>query len=278
MDQRAAEVAARALLFVSLSAAAPHQPLPSRAPEVLAPPSLRVHVRAHEDLEPDTLRAFARPRVTLWLETRSNVLKASTLEHLRRFDSTFVRLRAPLNETHARAFSAAPRAGAWLDAAWLEGKGVQRALGPRPLAVQVKGPLDEALFEKLKRARPEWVEWAAPPEVDVLAFSLLKQLPGRRLVSLEPGGLQARACPAGVEDDGPAARVHLATLLALGAAAFPCGRSPVVVIAADTDRWLIQSVVVRDPAAELELNVGADEAQAKKALALLDELGLGPRR
>jgi len=250
----------------------PLKPLPSRSPEVIAPPSLVVHVRAHEDLEPDSLRAFARPRVTLWLETKSNVLKASTLEHLKRFDSSFVRLRAPVNDGHVNGLAAAPRAGVWLDASQLEGKGIARVLGPRPLAVQLKGPLDEAGFDRLRKARPEWVEWTAPADVDVLAFSLLKQLPGRKLVTLEP----ARACSG--TDDGPAARVHLATLLLLGSGAFPCGRSPVVIVAADTDRWLIQSTVVKDPTAELELAVGADEAAAKKALQLLDELGLGPHR
>ncbi len=269
-------IAGFALLFAALTAAAPHQPLPPRSPETIAPPSLVVHVRAHEDLEPDTLRRLARPRVTLWLETKSNVLRASTLEHLRRFDAVFVRMRAPVNDAQVRALGSAPRAGVWLDASQLEGKGVARVLGPRPLAVQVRGAIDEAAFDRLRRARPEWVEWVAPDEVDVLAFSLLKGLPGRRVVSLEPGGLPARAC-AGA-DDGPASRAHLATLLALGAPAFPCGRSPIVVLSTDTDRWLIQSLVVKDPTAELELDIGADEAAAKKAVALLDELGLAPPR
>ena len=61
-------------------------------------------------------------------------------------------------------------------------------------------------------------------------------------------------------------------------AAFPCGRGPLVVVPPDTDRWLIQSLVVKDPTAELELPVGADEALARKSLALLDELGFAPHR
>ncbi len=252
--------------------AAPLKPLPPRAPETIAPPSLRVHVRAHEDLEPDTLRSFARPRVTLWLETRSNVLRASTLENLRRFDAVFVRLRAPVTETQARALEAAPRAGVWLEATQLDGKGLSRVLGPRPLAVKLDGALDEVVFERLVRAKPQWVEWAPPGDVDVMSFSLLKQLPGRKLVS----GLPPRACAA--SDDGPAARAHLATLLSLSAAPFPCGASPVIVVALDTDHWLIQSTVVKDPTAELEISVGSDELAARKANRLLDELGFGAHR
>lgn len=269
MDQLAAAVA---FVAVSLGASAPLKPLPSRSPEVIAPPSLRVHVRAHEDLEPDTLRSFARPRVTLWLETRSNVLKTSTLENLKRFDGVFVRLRAPVTETQGRALETAPTAGVWVDASQLEGRGFARVLGPRPLAVQVKGPLDEALFDRLQKARPEWVEWLPATEADVMSFSLLKQLPGRKLVS----GLAAQAC--GATDDGPAARVHLATLLSLSSGTFPCGRSPIVVVALDTDRWLIQSTVVKDPTAELEVFVGNDEALARKTGQLLDELGFGAHR
>jgi hypothetical protein len=264
-----------ALAWGAVASEAPLKPLPPRAPDSLAPLSLRVHVRAHEDLEPDRLRAFARPRVTLWLETRSNVLKASTLEHLSLFDAVFVRLRAPVTESQARWLDAAPRAGVWLDAPALWGRGVERLIGPRPLAVTVKGPIDEALFDRVAKSRPEVVEWAAPADADVMSWSLFRQWPGRRLVSLETGGLPPKACTG--SDDGPAARVHLASLLALGASAFPCGRAPRVVLAADTDRWLIQSVVVRDPTAELELEV-SDDAAAKKALALLDELGLPPHR
>lgn len=235
-----------------------------------------MHVRLHEDLEPDRLRAFARPRVTLWLDTRSNVLKASTLEHLSRFDQVYVHLRPPVTESQVRALEAAPRAGVWIEASAVEGKGLARLVGPRFLAVMIKGAVDEALFERVARLKPEIVEWVAPADTEVMAWSLFRQLPGRKFVTLEPGGLPPRAC-AGT-DSGPAARVHLASLLALGANAFPCGRGPRVVMASDTDRWLIQSVVVRDPTAELEIEVGADDAAAKKALQLLDELGLPPHR
>jgi hypothetical protein len=261
--------------YAALAAEPPLKPLPPRSPEAIAPPSLYVHVRAHEELDPDRLRAFARPRVTLWLETRSNVLKASTLEHLSRFDAVFVRLRAPVTDSQVRWLEAAPRAGIWLDAAMLEGKGVPRLIGPRPLAVGVKGAIDEALFDRVAKARPEIVEWAAPADAEVMSWSLFRQWPGRRFVMLEQGGLPPRAC-AGV-DEGPAAHVHLASLLALGANAFPCGKGPRVVISTDTDRWLIQSAVVRDPTLELELEV-ADDAAAKKASALLDELGLPAHR
>lgn len=265
-----------ALLTALLTAEGGHRPLPPRSPEAVVPVGLEVHVRAHEDLDPDRLRAFARPRVTLWLETRSNTLKQSTLENLLRFDAVFVRLKAPLTDAQLRAFDRAPRAGVWLDAAQLQGPGISRVLGPRALAVQLKGALDEGLFERAAAARPEVVEWLPPREPELLSWSLFKQLPGKKLVTLEPGGLSPRVCTE--TDRGPAARVHLASLLALGTAAFPCGRGGHVVLAVDTDRWLIQSIVVRDPTVELELEVGADDVAAKKVSALLDELGFAAHR
>jgi hypothetical protein len=254
-------------VIAALLSAEPHRPLPSHSPEALAPAGVRVHIRASEDLDPDRLRSFARAGVTLWLLTRSNLLKASTMENLNRFDAAFVQLRAPVTEAHARALTRAPRAGVWVDAGLVDAVG--RVLGPRPLAVSISGALDEATAARIGAARPELTEWVAPGSIDLLAWSLFRALPGRRIVTLE----QAMACSGPVEHE-PAAKVHIASLLSLGGAAFPCGLGPRVVVAPDTDRWLIQSIVVRDPTAELELDVGGDEGAAKKTAALLDELGL----
>src|SRR6266700_7350782 len=93
--------------WVALAAAAwagePQRPLPPNAPTALAPQGTRVHVKASEDLDPDRLRALARPGVTVWLSTRSNLLKVSTMENLNRFDGAFIQLRAPVTQSQARA-------------------------------------------------------------------------------------------------------------------------------------------------------------------------------
>src|SRR5437879_653198 len=99
----------RLIVLMASTALAQHRPLPPKGPQELAAPSLAVHVLAHEDLDPDRLRSLARPRVTLWLSTGSNVLRASTLDNLRRFESAYVALRAPITESQARSFEKIPR-------------------------------------------------------------------------------------------------------------------------------------------------------------------------
>jgi hypothetical protein len=50
-----------------------------------------------------------------------------------------------------------------------------------------------------------------------------------------------------------------------------------VVVRADADAWLVQSLLVREPAVELVLDVRADGDAGQKAAKLLDALAL-PRR
>jgi hypothetical protein len=259
---------ALALLAFAAHAAEPQRPLPFHSPEAVVPPGLRVHVRASEDLDPDRLRSFARPGVTLWLLTRSNQLRASTLENLNRFDAAFVRVKPPFNDD--RLLDKAPRAGVWVDEAALAS--VARVRGPRPLAVDVAGPLDDARTAALRAAKPDVIDWAAPAEPDLLMWGLFRSLPGHKLVASEhPLPCEARL------DREPAAHVNVASLLALSASAFPCGPGPRITIAADTDLWLVQSIVVKDPSAELELNA-PDDATARRVAKLLDAMGLTGRR
>jgi len=138
-------VIALTLLGVVLAA----DPKPAEAPSIFLATSVRVHLRASEELEPDHLRALARQNVTLWLSTRSNTLRASTLETINKFGEAWIALRAPVRESDARQLSKVPRAGLWIDAKDLDG--ARRVLGPRRLAINLHGPLDGALFEKLQK-------------------------------------------------------------------------------------------------------------------------------
>jgi hypothetical protein len=263
-------------LAASLAAAQDQRPLPRGSPDALVTSFLRVHVVASEDLEPDQLRALARPQVTLWLETRSNTLRESTVEQLGRFDDAWVRVRAPLSKTDARVFARVPKAGLWLTPTDLDGV-VGRAPGVRRLAVDVKGPLDAALAGQLWAARPSVLRWEPGGPVDLLAWSLFVQLPGRKVFAPAPTELLATRC---TERSAslPALELHVATLLAMSAEVFPCGLGTRVVVNGEVEPWLLQSLVVRDPALELVLWVADDAARASSARKLLERLALGPGR
>lgn len=235
----------------------------------------RVHVRVHEALEPDRLRDLARPGVTLWLRTDSNTLKVSTLENLARFDSVWVQLRAPLKPVDATIFSKVPKAGAWLDLASLSLAG--RLPGARRIALQTKGTLSDADFERIRRSRVSEVRWVPDAPIDLLTWSQFRGLSGRRVVASSPGALLPVSCAERTAAD-PSVELHVASLLALSSDVFPCGAGTRVVVQPDTELWLLQSLLVRDPSVELVIEVGADAKAALGARALLERLQVGPSR
>ena len=81
-------------------------------------PGFRVHVVASDALDPDRLRALARPEVVLWVRTRTNGLRHSTAETLQLAGSAFVQVRPPLG-----APSLAPFVGRVGVISELDGKG-----------------------------------------------------------------------------------------------------------------------------------------------------------
>lgn len=269
-------VALLAALLASAALAQHQRPLPPGAPDPLVAASLRVHVVVHEDLDPDLIRNLARPGVTLWLQTRSNTLRESTIENVARFDEAFVELRAPLKAVDAQVLARAPRAGAWVRAKELEALS-GRLPGARRVAVRVDGALDEALAERLTKARPSFISWR-PGEggVDLLHWGLFAQLPGRRVLVAPAGMLLPVKCDARANE--PALELHVATLLAMSSDVFPCGKGTRVIVPPTADRWLLQSLLVRDASLELVLELGADANAASKARVLLETLGAGAAR
>ncbi len=262
-----------ALLVAQVALAQNQRPLPANTPEGF-PQLARVHVLVRDSLDPDRLRSLARANVTAWVETSSNTLSVAAVEHLARFDEAFVQLRAPLRPVDAREFAKMPRVGAWLRVDQL---GLASALpGVRRMAVSTS-VIDEAVVARLTRARPAYVSWSPQAEVDVLQWALFHQVPGRKVVVASSHLLLPVRC---AERTGrePALEVHVANLLALSSDAFPCGRGTRVIVPLDVDRWLVQSLLVRDPSVELVLEIGADAERASKASALLEALGLGPSR
>lgn len=265
--------AALALLSVGLAHAGEVKRLPERGPPAVTS-SLRSHLIADEDLEPDALRALARPGVSLWLRTRSNALRDSTLESARQFDNAWIALRAPLEAKALRQLARAPAAGVWLR----PGASALPAVKPGPLrlAISLEGPLDEARAAEVARLSPSVVEWrASAQQVDLLSWSLFRNLPGRLLFRPEADAVAPVDCARpGLES--VAVAVHVAFLLSLGKDAFPCGKGARIRVSVETEPWVIQALHVQDPSKEIELDVGADLAKVRKARQLFDALGLHP--
>lgn len=251
-------------------------PLPRGAPTELISRSLKVHLVVDEELDPDRLRALARPGVSVWVHTRSNTLRDSLLENLARFDEAWVALRPPLLPVDSAPFSRVPRLGAWLG---LDALDLVGALpGARRVAVQLgEAPLDEATALRVARARPAHVSWAPRAPVDLLQWGLFLQVPGRKVLVATPAVLLALRC-AGRSAREPAVELHVAQLLAASSEVFPCGRGARVIVEPQVERWLVQSLTVRDPSVELTLELGADADRASATRTLLDELGFAPGR
>lgn len=246
--------------LLMLLAQSPQLPAPGEA-RPAALPGFTLHVLAGEDLPADLLRPLGREGVVLWLRTRSNALRESTAEALARFQESYVQLRPPLSEAHARLLARAPGAGVWLSAGDLGGPGLYR-LGNRRLALQLAGPLAEETAAAVRKARPVRLSWEPGSDADLLQWGLFRQLPGRKLLRISgkvaceewtgsvPLWVDARSRP------WPS----------------PCGqggRAKVRLDAADEElRWLFE----RDPTIELEIEIGDDEAAAISARALVHRL------
>ncbi len=261
------------LLAASLWLAVDPRPLPKGAPEGL-PQLVRVNVLASEQLDSDHLRALARPQVTLWLDTRSNVLSDSSLSSLGRFREAWVKLRAPFEPGHLTQLERLPHVGLWVRAAELTGKGGERLKGPRRVAVELEGPLDEAIAARVAAVHPAWVIWRRSGPVDLLAWGLFRQLPGRKLFAPDPAQLTRVDCGRRDEARAPAAWVHVTLLMAMAGDVFPCGRGGWVQLEPTTEPWVAGSVLARDPSAELAFEVGASEERSSTTRRLLDALGV----
>lgn len=165
--------------------------LPGRVPTRPASAGYRMHVLVSEEVDPDGLRGLARPGVTLWVKTRSNMLRASMVEALARFEVAYVQLRPPVLAAHAAQLERARGAGFWLEEAELEGPGVHLR-GPRRLAVHIAGELSPGRAERIRRARPAAIFWEPSEPPDIEAFSVFVRLPGAKVVDL---GEAAEALP-----------------------------------------------------------------------------------
>jgi hypothetical protein len=254
-------VSAAAVLLVALLAQAP-------GPAELALPGYRLHLIVDEDVEADALRALAGSGTVLWVRTRSNMLRDSTVEALALFPEAYVQLRPPLQEVHVRQLRRAPRVGAWLDAGALAAGGWHR-LGPRRVAVDVRGPLDAALANRVASLRPARVTWAPGEEEATLdAWGLFAQLPGAKLLALA-------SWPPGTSCPEPLGRGGLGSVTLRGdlrAASGPCGLTWRVLMEGLPEDAALVALFSRTPSTELEVEVGKGEGELARARAWVRRL------
>jgi hypothetical protein len=240
-----------------------------------APNTFPVHVIVDERLDPDLIRSLARPQVTLWLTTDSNVLKESTLENVARFDSAWIQLRAPLSMSVANTFKKTPRAGIWAhslqEAKQLNG----RLPGVRRMAIELSGVSVD--WDALRTLRPSLLRWRPGGEIDLLSWSAFLQVKaGRKLVQLDGEGVS----PICREKSpfAPGLFIEIGSAMSLSKDVFPCGKGNMMVVSPGTELWLLTALAARDRSAELIFEVGSDVENARALIQLLPKLLVGTAR
>jgi hypothetical protein len=225
-------------------------------------PGFRLHVMASEELEPDRLRALARPDVVLWVRTWSNGLRRSTAETVREAGSAFVQVRPPLGAPALAPFVG--RVGPWVEERGLDVRRVRR-WSPGRLAVDVEGPLTGELVARIRVLRPIAVRWRRGGWPEHEEWVRAGAFPGVELGDLGSARPDCGAIPARTRCR---VRVLLETLPSEGV----CGLPLRIELPAGTDAAAVQAALVAHPGAELLVEVGDETARADAAARLLDRL------
>lgn len=259
----------RALLLLALLSTVARAP----GPEALTLPGYRVHLHVSEELEPDLLRALARPRTVLWVTTRSNALKASLLERLPLFGESYVQFHPPILESHGAQLQRVPRTGVWLRAEELAAPTLFR-LGIRPLAAELSGALTEPLRAGLRASRPSRIHWSPRTVPSLAEWGDFAGLPGSKVVEGALLGPNLARCDAGL----PAgiARIQVGTEIR-DVSAIPsqipgCGLGLLAEVSPDVSDAGLSALALRVPLLELRVEVGASAERARAAVELLQRL------
>jgi hypothetical protein len=220
-----------------------------------------------ESVAADNLRALAGSGTVLWLRTRSNTLRDSTLEALALFPEAYVQLRTPVTEEHIRQLRNAPRVGAWLEAQTLTGLGLHW-LGPRRSAVELRGAIDAEITRRVRALRPSWILWTpGASDVSLEAWGAFAQLPGRKLLSL--AAPMGPLCPK-LPWRGALATVSLR--VEEGTVTETCGLGRRVLMKGFPEDTALVALLSRDPSAELEVEAGHGERELARARAWVQRL------
>lgn len=225
-------------------------------------PGFRMHVVASEELEPDRLRALARPEVVLWVRTRSNGLRRSTAETIQLAGSAFVQVRPPLGAPALAPFVG--RVGPWVEARGLDVARVRR-WSPGRLAVDVEGPFTEELAARLRVMRPVAARWARGGWPEREEWTRARAFSGVELSGLAAAPVDCSAVP-------PRTRVRIRMPLGAVTADGVCGLPLRVEVPATVDVGEVHGMLVLHPDAELLVEVGDEVARAEAARRLLDSL------
>ena len=241
--------------------------------QILLP--MRVHVFVTEELPPDALRALAKPNVVLWVQTRTNLLRASLLERLGEFSEVYVRMRPPVLAVHRRQLDHLPRVGIWMDEG-SEGDASLRSLRPHPTAISVRGPLTPEAARRIEEVRPRQTRWEpAKDDVSLEAFGLWLSLPGQKTL-VAPSGFDRPICEERARPLAGAQRGFIEAEFFSGAASLPslpgCGLGQRLWVTPELPSELLASLGVRDRSVELRLNLGADEDLAQRVHLLLQRI------
>jgi hypothetical protein len=241
-------------------------------PAEWALPGVHLQVQASEELDPDRLRALARPEVVLWVRTRSNGLRRSTAETLRLAGSAFVQVRPPLGAPALAPFVG--RVGPWVEERRLDVARVHR-WSPGRLAIDVEGPFTEELAGRLRTLRPIAVRWARGGWPEREEWVRAKAFPGLVVTDAGPGPWECALVPSRTR---VRVRVPLASMPADGVCGLPLRiEVPAMVDAAD-----VQRVLLLHPSADVEVEVGDDVGRADAVRRLVERLasatpqGAGP--
>jgi hypothetical protein len=244
------------------------------APSDFVANTFHIHVVVDESISPDLLRSLARPQVTLWLQTNSNVLKDSTLENVARFDTAWIQLRAPLSSSQALVFKRVPKAGVWAksvsDAKSLKGK----LPGVRAMALDIDSLAE---LELIRGLRAQLVRWTPTEPVSVMAWSSFSQLAARRIVKFPAEQTPVMTCQKRSTKQ-PAVEISLAMLFTLGKDIFPCGTGNLVELDPKIEPFILAGLAARDPSAQLVFSPGAEEEKVRAVRELLKNLLSGPSR
>ncbi len=253
-------------LALLLAASPGAQPRTGERTPGLAPPiSMRIHVTASEDLDAASLRGLARPGVVLWLQTRSNALRLSTVQAVSRFGEAYVELRSPVSQRQIEQLRAIPAVGAWMRGEALRGADLTR-LAMRRVAWSASGSLD-VIEARWRALRPVRVRWASPGPVDVGTWARLVQLPGAVFVSAPDG---SPGCEERVESLPAARSVRFSAKSPSEARALArCGLGVVLAIEPETSAEKLLDVFREIPTLELDVAVGADPERARALRTLL---------
>jgi hypothetical protein len=230
-------------------------------------PGYRLHLVVDESVAADELRALAGSGTVLWLRTRSNTLRDSTLEALALFPEAYVQLRPPVKEEHVRQLRRAPRVGAWLEAQALTGPGLHW-LGPRRSAVEIRGAIDAELVRRLGALRPSQILWApSASDMSLEDWGIFAQLPGRKLLSL--AGPLGPLCP---EFPWRAALATVALRVEEGTGGETCGLGRRVIMKGFPEDTALVALMSRDSSTELEIEAGPGEKELARARAWVQRM------